>query len=39
MESFTVVLIAGWLLLMGSFVGMYILDQKVKAAKSKTAQQ
>ena len=39
MEPFTMVLVAGWLLLMGAFVGMYVLDQKVKEAKSKGAQQ
>ena len=39
MESFTMVLIAGWLLLMGTFVAMYVLDQKVKEAKSKGAQK
>ena len=39
MEPFTMVLIAGWLLLMGTFVTMYVLDQKVKAAKGKSAQK
>ena len=32
MEGFTIVLVIGWLFLLGSFVGMYILDQKTKEA-------
>ena len=32
MEGFTVVLVVGWLLLLGSFVGMYFLDQATKQA-------
>jgi hypothetical protein len=39
MEAFTMVLIAGWLLLMGTFATMYVLDQKVKQAKSKSGQK
>jgi len=39
MEPFTMVLIAGWLLLMGTFATMYVLDQKVKQAKGKGAQK
>lgn len=35
MEPFTVVLVVGWLLLMGAFAGMYVLDQKVKEARDK----
>jgi len=30
MEGFTIVLLIGWALLLGSFVGMYFLDQAVK---------
>lgn len=37
MEPFTLVLVVGWLLLMGAFGGMYVIDQKVKEAKSKAA--
>ena len=32
MEGFTIVLVVGWLLLLGSFVGMYFLDQATKQA-------
>ena len=39
MEPFTIVLIIAWLLLMSTFVGMYVIDQKVKDAKSKGGQQ
>ena len=38
MEPFTVVLVAGWLLLVGTFVAMYVLDQKVKEHKDKMAK-
>ena len=33
MESFTIVLIVCWLLLMSTFATMYVLDEKVKAAR------
>lgn len=39
MEPFTVVIVIGWALLMGTFVGMYFLDQKVKDQQSKSAKQ
>ena len=39
MEPFTIVLVAGWLLLMATFVGMYVIDQKVKESRSKGGQQ
>jgi hypothetical protein len=32
MEGFTIVLLISWLLLLGSFVGMYFLDQATKQA-------
>jgi len=32
MEGFTLVLVIGWLLLVGAFVGMYFLDQASKKA-------
>ena len=32
MEGFTIVLLIGWLFLLGSFVGMFILDQKTREA-------
>jgi hypothetical protein len=38
MEPFTVVIVVGWLLLMGAFVSMYVLDQKVKEARGKGGQ-
>lgn len=38
MEPFTVVLVVGWLLLVGTFAGMYVLDQKVKEHRDKMAK-
>jgi hypothetical protein len=32
LEGFTIVLLIGWLLLLGSFVGMYFMDQATKQA-------
>jgi len=37
MEGFTIVLVVGWLLLLGSFVGMYFLDQATKQAADRRA--
>jgi hypothetical protein len=42
MEGFTIVLLISWLLLLGSFIGMYFLDQATKQAaerKSAPSQQ
>ena len=39
MEGFTVVLIAGWLLLLASFIGMYFLDQATKREAARRATQ
>ncbi len=33
MESFTIVLVVCWVLLMSTFATMYVLDEKVKAAR------
>ncbi|MBI3935007.1 MAG: hypothetical protein HY316_09975 [Acidobacteria bacterium] len=37
MEGFTIVLLTGWLLLLGSFIGMYFLDQATKQAAERRA--
>jgi hypothetical protein len=37
MEGFTIILIIGWLLLVGSFVGMYFLDQATKKISDRRA--
>ena len=37
MESFTIVLLIGWLLLLGSFVGMYFLDKATKQVADRRA--
>ena len=38
LEGFTIILLIGWLLLVGSFVGMYFLDQATRqAAERRTA--
>jgi len=39
MEGFTVVLLIGWLLLVGSFAGIYWLDRAVKAAENRRAEK
>ncbi|HWP83717.1 MAG TPA: hypothetical protein VNN17_00875 [Terriglobia bacterium] len=39
MEGFTVVLLLGWLILVGSFVSMYFLDQATKQAAARRAAQ
>jgi len=39
MEGFTIVLTAGWLLLLGSFIGMYFLDQATKQEAARRASQ
>ena len=35
MEGFTIVLLMGWLILVGTFGGMYYLDQATKKATEK----
>ncbi|MCZ6491135.1 MAG: hypothetical protein O7A06_11475 [Acidobacteria bacterium] len=37
MEGFTLVLFAGWILLMGCFAAMYFMDQAVKQADAERA--
>jgi hypothetical protein len=37
MEGFTLVLLIGWLFLLGTFVGMYFLDQATKKAAERRA--
>ncbi len=37
MEGFTVVLFAGWILLMGCFAAMYYMDNAVKQADAERA--
>ena len=39
LEGFTIVLLIGWLLLLGSFVGMYYMDQATKQAAAQRAAQ
>jgi len=39
MEGFTLVLVIGWLLLLGTFIGMYFLDQATKKAEECRAAQ
>jgi len=39
MEGFTLVLLTGWLLLLGTFIGMYFLDQATKRAMERRATQ
>ena len=39
MEGFTIVLLIGWLLLLGSFVAMYFMDQAVKQTAQRRSGQ
>ena len=39
MEGFTIVLLIGWLLLLASYVGMYLMDQATKQAVAQRAAQ
>jgi hypothetical protein len=39
MEGFTLVLLTGWLMLLGTFVGMYFIDQATKQAAERRAAQ
>ena len=38
MDGFTLVLLTAWLVLVGTFVGMYTLDQATKKTREKRAK-
>ena len=39
MEGFTLVLLIGWLLLLGTFVAMYFMDQATQKSSQSRANQ